>query len=112
MRPPTLPDLQNIKTFDQLKNFVTQNVKSFYAILNKGGFFLDQMNVAYKQGVILDNGTDTEVVHNLGSVPIGYIVIQQGGNGVVRRGDRGWNSTSIYLQSNTSMNCDLLILKG
>lgn len=114
MRPPALPDLQNIKTFDQLKNFVTQNVKSFYSILNKGGFFRDQMNIAYVENVPLSTGSTTKVVHNLGSVPIGYIVVRQTGFGSVYWFPyTDWTDKYILLTTDgNGFNCDLFILKG
>jgi len=113
MRPPALPDLQNIKTFDQLKNFVTQNVKAFYAILNKGSLFLDQMNVAYKTGVVLTSGTTTKVTHNLGTPPIGYIVIYQVGAATVSPGGGiPWTDKEMYLTANATTTVNLLILKG
>ncbi len=56
--------------------------------------------------------TEIRVRHNLGKVPIGYLVLRNENGGVVFDGGSTWNSQFIYLQSTTANNNVLLFILG
>lgn len=48
--------------------------------------------------------TDVEINHELGVVPVGYLVIQNENGGVIYNGLSTWNKENIYLRSTTPNN--------
>lgn len=56
--------------------------------------------------------TEVRVRHNLGSVPIGYLVLRNENGGVVFDGTSTWSSQYIYVQSTTANNNVLIFILG
>jgi hypothetical protein len=51
-----------------------------------------------------------EVIHNLGQVPTGFIVINKSATCDVWQASTAWTETKIYLQSNAAANVTVLII--
>lgn len=46
--------------------------------------------------------TEDTIPHNLGSIPIGYIVVKQNKAGSIYDSGTAWNLNNLYLKSNTA----------
>lgn len=72
-------------------------------------------NISGEFQIYTSNGSaDTEdtITHTLGSVPIGFIVINTNKGGVTYDGGTAWTATSIFLKnSTTSATTTIFILK-
>lgn len=93
----SLPGLQSVTDWEQLRRFVTQAITNFSQALTKGLGFTDNMDCQIITADIVA-GVDNPVNHKLGKVPIGYIVIGQYTTGVLITSSTTWTSETIYLR--------------
>lgn len=80
-----------------------------------GGDGVRGENISGEFQVVTDTGSaDTEftVTHNLGAVPIGYIVMKNSKSGNVYSGTTAWTSSTIYLKhSSANANITIFLIK-
>jgi len=102
-----LPSVQNLEDVKQLARFVTQSISSISQALTGNLTFQDNMRCYVidigplaKSGLSWSTTQPTIVNHNLGSVPLGFIVANSDGTGIVYQ-DPDYPSTvgRIYLRT-------------
>lgn len=113
MKPDQTLTLVNIPTPQDLQKWLTIFQHRTNEILNRGILFQDNVRCSISQGVTINgSGSDTRIDHNLGSIPLGYVVIKRNGNFQVYDGTTAWTSNSIYLRSSSSGVVNLIVLAG
>lgn len=56
--------------------------------------------------------TEDTITHNLGFVPIGYLVMSLDKGAVIYKGTTAWTTSLMYLKSNTATTTALLFILG
>lgn len=108
-RVRNLLDTLNLTTPEELARFVSNALKEIQQIINGNISFQDNF-----RGKIVDfnftaTNTDTRIVHGLGYVPSGYIVVQTNVGVVVNDGSIQTTSTDIWLKGNAISSGKILI---
>lgn len=104
----SLPGLQSVKSWEDLRRFSTQAFFNITQVLTRGIGFQDNINceiVDVRLGL-----SESAINHKLGVVPIGYIVLKAystAGSYPVA-GSSAWTTDTIYLQTDSS-NIDFTI---
>ena len=92
--------------FDQLFSFIDDsNIKKRGISLGNGSGWagkLDAEFISYTTNATAN--TEDAISHNLGRVPVGYIVVKNGNGGVIYNGSTAWTNTTIYLKCTTASN--------
>lgn len=78
---------------------------------------LDQLSQLFKNGILFsDNfdcymgdlttsaviGTESEIAHDLGKVPTGYIITKRDKAAIIYNGDSAWTVSKIYVKADTA----------
>ena len=109
MKVWSLPGLQSVSTWEDLRRFSTQALTNFSQILSKGIGFQDNINCQIVE-FTATGGVEATVPHNLNVIPIGYIVIDCNNYEVLKRGDTPWTTSNIYLIAQNSTVYKIIIL--
>lgn len=99
MKVWSLAGLQSVTTWQDLRRFVTQGLTNISQILNQRVGFSDNIHCEIVNPTI--ETTETAIPHNLGVVPIGFIVLNATDTQYPRGGTTPWTTTTIYLIANT-----------
>lgn len=104
MKVWSLPSIQSIKSFEDLRRFVNQSLTNFSQILSRGVGFGDNINCQIFE-IDLIASTSVVLNHSLGAVPIGFLTIKtdQPLSILIPTADFTWTSTqvSIYATQDT-----------
>lgn len=102
--------IQDVKDISQVAQFVTQ------AITNLSQFMTGQVNFSDNiQCTLVDQIikiTDTPVPHTLGLVPIGFLILNSDGPGIIYAGSTDWNKNYIYLKSSVQVTAKIAVIGG
>jgi len=101
-------DLANVEEFEDFKRFGKVFFSEVKATIN-GGIDIDNLRAAMVSVVFESSGLDTQVTHNLGVVPRGYIKIS-GPNVSVYDGDAASTDTNIFIKSTGAGTCSILVM--
>lgn len=94
----SLPGLQSVQTWQDLRRFTNQAITNFYQVLTRNVGFSDNIHCQIVNPTI--DTTETAVPHNLGVVPIGFIVLNATDTQYPRGGTTPWTNITIYLIAN------------
>lgn len=104
----SLPSLQSVRTWEDLRRFSTQAITNFYQVLTRNVGFNENIHCQIVTATI--ETTNTPINHNLGVVPIGFIVIAANDFQYPRTGTTAWTKDTIYLFANTRAAYTIVIL--
>jgi len=102
-------DIIGVRNLPMLLNSLKEHSNNLLRILNNGIKFEDQLDS--KEKTQTDTGAaDTEfsITHELGRVPVGYLVKKIDKGGVIYESGTAWTSETIYLKS-TIANCNVTL---
>lgn len=91
------PDVSNVKA-DELQRFVSIWIKNAHDIIN-GGLDLGNFRAQTLSVTFTAANTDTTVSHNLGRVPVGYLVTSSNAAIVVYDGSVTNTESALYLRA-------------
>jgi len=73
--------------------------------------YLDNMKGAWWTGTTPSGGTEFTIQHNLGYIPVGYLVIRSNAAVTLYDGVTAWTKTNIYLKASVgSVNVTVFVL--
>lgn len=104
----SLPSLQSVTSWEDLRRFSSQALTNFSQVLSRGIGFQDNINCQIVDVVL--GSSETAIPHTLGVVPIGYLVLKAYTTvaSYPVAGSTAWTDTVIYLQTD-SANTDFTI---
>lgn len=104
---PTL--LQNVKTLEELRRFVTFSLEEIKRTVNGRLRFKANLRATGPLTVALTTA-ESAVAHNLGVVPTGFLVVGLSANAVVFNGTKAWTGDTIYLRASTTVTATLYVI--
>lgn len=99
MKVWSLSGLQSVKSWEDLRRFVSQGLTNITQILSNNVGFLDNVNCQIVEVTV--NTTETTIPHTLGVIPIGFIVLNSASFDYPKAGTTAWTIENIYLIANT-----------
>lgn len=107
----TLPiKLSNLRAGDQdFVRWVSQIFDQVFTIFNRNISFTDNCKTSLVSVAFASANTQQAVTHNLGKTPVGYIIVESQGTGVVYDGATSWTNQYMYLQCTAIETKKLLI---
>ena len=96
------------KTVDTLRDELELHVREVERILHRGISFgngVDEDNMSGDWVTFTSSvspGTETGIPHNLGEVPVGYLVVRRDKAAHIYDGSTTWTSSTIYLRSDVA----------
>lgn len=108
----SLPTFQSLKTFEDLRRFVTQSTQNFYQILSKNVGFTENINCQIFEDVTILAGQSLVIDHKLGVVPIGFFVIKtnQPASLLIPTSGFTWTTTQVSLAATDSGTSTIILL--
>jgi|GEM_PF-3135147 len=102
-------DFGNVVDFESLKRWVSVWAGDITGQVNGGLDFNN--NIFCKIITYSFTQVNAEVIlnHNLGKIPIGYILVKSGAVNTLCSGSTAWTTTTISLKSTTATDCSILI---
>jgi len=108
----SLPSLQSVGSWQDLRRFTSQALTNFSQALSRNIGFSDNIDCQIVNTILL-NGPLNTIPHNLGKVPIGAMVLNQAAGGIVIKNivqDPDWTDTNIYLRCTVTGQYTLIIV--
>ena len=102
-------DFGNLKTWDELKRFVTTWAGEITGAVNGGLEFGPNIRCKIITANFSAANTENTFIHNLGRIPTGYIVVKQSAATSVYDGGTPNTSTAIFLKASAVANTTLLV---
>lgn len=112
MKVWSLPTLQSVQRWEDLRNFASQALNNFSQIFSNNVSFGDNVFCQIVTGVSITSTSDTKISHTLGVVPIGIIVLKQTDFGVLKQTSQAWTTTEIYLNASIDGDYTIAIIGG
>lgn len=103
MKVWSLPSLQSVQSWQDLRRFSSQALTNFSQVLSRNVGFTDNINCQIVD-IVIQSGVETKIPHTLGKVPIGYLLIDNDDFLLLAHGPTAWTDTDIYLISNLAPN--------
>lgn len=110
MKVWSLPSLQSVGNWEDLRRFSSQALTNFSQILTKNVSFEDNIQCQVKQDLEFLAGIATTISHDLNVIPIGFLVIKTNRAMEFLSDYSGWNNQQIVIQSDTDGTASIIIL--
>lgn len=105
----TATDFSNVKDPDELTRFIAIFKDETNRILNSGIIFVDNFNSKILSVTFAAANTDTQVTHNLGRAPGGYLVFKLDAPLIVYDGVQPTTDSSIFLRASATGTATIML---
>lgn len=112
MKAWSQPGIQAIKDIKTLVKFLAPALFNFSQSLTGNITYQDNIRSNIKKSLVFNNGVELGIDHNLGTVPLGFLVVSKNTAADIRSGSSPWTETRINLISNADTVADIIILGG
>ena len=107
----TIPSIVPIQLQQTNQNSsIVTDVTNLVLAVNGNLTFNDNFAGVFVSGTV--GTTSTAISHNLGSIPIGYIVVNQNSPAIIYSSGTSWSATTIYLAASTTTSGTLWLIAG
>lgn len=102
----------NIADTKEAFRLISIALKNLMDLLNNNVTFSDNISCQVLKSVILVNGIELGIEHNLNRVPFGFLIKSQSASASVYNGTTEWNDRKIYLIASADVTVDIIVLGG
>lgn len=109
MKIQAASDVGNIETFDDLKRTLAPFLDQAKSAIN-GGISVENLRAKSVSLTISQTNVDTQVSHNLGVIPVGYLKIQGSNISIYDAGKSTWTTENIYVRGSGTGDVTILVM--
>lgn len=112
MKVWSLPSIQSVVSWEDLRRFVNQSLTNLTQILSRGIGFNDNINCEIFSEITILAGTSLVIDHKLGVVPIGFLTIKtnQPVSSLIPTTGFTWTTTQVSLLATDSCTVTIILL--
>ncbi len=94
--------ISNTEDFENLKRFTAQTIAEIVIAINGNLSFVENIKSKIMDVTFSGANADLQIMHNLGSIPIGYILIASDRACIIYSGSQASTDKLIFLKSNAA----------
>lgn len=104
--------IQGIKTLPDLIKYLTPGLFNFSQAMTGNITYSDNIRSNIKKSVVFIGGVELSIDHTLGTVPLGFNVVNKNTFADIKTGSSPSTETRINLISDINVTADIIILGG
>lgn len=101
-----------IDSFKEFASRVSNSLKALVDTLNNSVTFRDNIKSNVVKSLVFTSGVELGVSHNLGVIPLGFLIVSKTTAADIRSGSSDWTTDRINLIANANVVADIIILGG
>lgn len=110
MKIKTAVNLSNLTTLEEVNRYYPQSITSIVEAINGNLSFQDNLSTNIQSITFPSASTSVAVTHNLGKLPVGYVVIGKSGNVQIWDGTPAADTQKIYLQASGAVTATVMVI--